>query len=134
MSTVKVSSGAPVGPSTPMTKLANARLASTSSAPVSAVSDSAGVSTSTDQPMFSDQQSLEKNPYVFVQEEETVVPAYTPLEVDFPLIEGEADEKEEVSPIGAFLSVQDAVRQVGSYEQALEASEALPKKSTKAFG
>ncbi len=133
MSTVKVSSGAPVGPSTPMTKLANARLASTSSAPVSAVSDSAGVSTSTDQPMFSDQQSLEKNPYVFVQEEETAVPAYAPLEMDFPLIE-QGDEKEGASAVGAFLSVQDAVRQVGSYEQAMEASEALPKKSTKAFG
>lgn len=84
--------------------------------------------------MFSDQQSLEKNPYVFIQEEENAVPAYAPLDVDFPLVEHEEEERKEASPAGVFLSMQDAVRQVESYEQTLEAAESLPKKSTRAFG
>lgn len=128
MSSVKVTSGAPVGPSTQMMRLAGVRLVSSSSKPVSETSDAPEVGTSTGEYLPNHSEDFSQ-PFVSVPEEEgNVAAAYVSHEA-FLAYEN-AD-----SAYGALFSPQDAVRQVGSYETAQEAVEATsPKKSTKAFG
>ncbi len=128
MSSVKVTSGAPVGPSTQMMKLVGTRLVSSSSKPVSETSDAPEVGTSTGDYVPNNSEEL-MQPYMPQPEEESKSsPAYVAHEAF--LSYDNAD-----SPYGALFSPQDAVRQVGSYETAQEAGEQSSQhKSTKGFG
>lgn len=133
MSTVKVTSSAPVGHQTPMMKLASAKLASASPSPISAITDSAGTGSTTDQPLPNDQQPFEKIPYVLLPEEEVSLQPFVTAETVVPFEEEETPEVLN-APSGAFYSPQDAARQVSTYEQARDVVETPIKKSTKAFG
>lgn len=128
MSSVKVTSGAPVGLSTRMMKLAGARLVSSSSKPVSETSDAPEVGTSTGEYLPNHSENIAQ-PFAPAQEEDERIAATYVSHEAFLTYES-AD-----SSYGALFSPQDAVRQVGSYETAQEAAEpSSPKKSTKAFG
>lgn len=128
MSSVKVTSGAPVGPSTQMMRLVGTRLVSSSSKPVSETSDAPEVGTSTGDYVPNNSEELMQSYMPPAEEENKAVPAYVAHEAF--LSYDSAD-----SPYGALFSPQDAVRQVGSYETAQEAGESSsPHKSTKGFG
>ncbi len=128
MSSVKVSSGAPVGASTSMMKSVSARMTSSSSSPVSATSESAGVGTSADQYLQNGQDGYAEIFSRLHEEEDKPVSGYEIPEVVFTYDAPETIGDELFSP-------QDAARQIGSYETAQEAADSpSPKKSTKAFG
>ena len=131
MSSTKVSSGAPVGPSSAAVRLNNTRSAAGSSlsSSVSAISDSANIGSSTDQYLQNQQDDV--NSYLNEENQEngssqpySALDSETASMVRFQF-------QEDAYP--AF-SLQDVEEHVGSYERTLEQTDDVLKKKTQGFG
>ena len=131
MSSAKVSSGAPVGHSTSVTKLNSVRSASVSSVAnsISAIGDSANIGSATDQYLQNSEDDV--NPYLQEdsQEPQTALP--------YSLLSNEVSSSvqlqfQENKPL--YLSLQEVNHHIESYERTIEQSDEPLKKKTQGFG
>ena len=132
MSTQKVTPQEHVSSATQMMKIAQARLASSSSSPVSAPSDSAGAGSATDQqlPTLLHGPILNVAAFFAPAEENEAVEARPSSPASSLHFETDGED----SSVGTLFSPEDAVKQINSYEKNHEAGEPVVKKVTKAFG
>lgn len=131
MSSAKVTSGAPVGHSTSVTKLNGFRSAAVSSASstISAVSDSANIGSATDQYLMNGEEDVNSFLQDNSQEDSSSLP-FSPLSNE--VSSSVQLQFQENKPL--YLSLQDVEHHIESYERTIEQSDEPVKKKTQGFG
>lgn len=131
MSSAKVTSGAPVGHSTAVTKLNSMRSAgiASASASVAAISDSANIGSATDQYLQNNEEAV--NPYLQEEEQENSSPLpFSPLSNEI----SSAVQLQFQEDKSFYLTLQDVNQHIESYERTIEQSDEPLKKKTQGFG
>lgn len=131
MSSAKVSSGAPVGHSTSVTRLNSLRSAAVASmsASVSAVNDSANIGSATDQYLPNQENDVYPYPQDDSAENSTSLP-YSSLSNEISsAVQLQFQEKSSFYP-----SLQEVEHHIESYERTMEQADSALKKKTQGFG